>query len=260
MKMHCNRWILSSLLLLAMLALSAAVALAEVPVKDIPSDHPAYKAVQGLIEKGYLGLYQDGTFQGGHSVDRYTLATVVGRVLADIQNGRLVLPAEEMKTLRQLATEFRSELVELAGRVNAQGQAQEKLSADVAILREDGTRILGEMYQMQSRLDRVGEELSKLTAVDGDARLQITGLEQKVSEQASAITALSSRVEVLEKEVAAQVAGNARTTSLENGYAELKTEFESYRRSTQAELDHLQTTNRWLIGGLAVFGLIAISK
>jgi chromosome segregation ATPase len=234
--------------------------LAEVPVKDIPADHPAYKAVQGLIEKGYLGLYQDGTFQGGHAVDRYTLATVIGKVLTDIQNGRLVLPAEEMKTLRQLATEFRAELVELAGRVNAQGQAQEKLSADVTILREDGTRMLGEMYTMQGRLDKVSGDLSQLVADDNGIRQTVSSLEGRTQENAQAIAALSARTDNLEKLTAGQVADLARNKGLESSYAELRTEFDSYRRSSEAEVEQLKTTNKWLIGGLAALGLIAVTR
>lgn len=272
----------SFLLLLCVFALLvglAGAAAAETTPKDIAPDHPAYKAVVGLVEKGYLGLYQDGTFQGTHPADRYTLASVVGKILADIQSGKLTLPAEEMKTLRQLATEFRAELVELAGRVNAQGQAQEKISSDVAILREDGTRVLGEIYQMQSHLTQVDADLGKLngdltklasefetvrvetakahertTAVEG----RLAADDQATAEQDSRLAALESK---LSGDVLGQLtAGATKDRALESAQAELRAEFDSYRRSTEAEVAHLKTMNRWLVGGLAVLGLLAVSR
>jgi len=51
---------------------------------DVPSSHWAYKAVKLLIDKGYLQLYQDQTFQGDKPVDRYTMAIIVAKILNEI--------------------------------------------------------------------------------------------------------------------------------------------------------------------------------
>ena len=39
-------------------------------IKDVPPDHWAYEAV---ASRGYLAVYEDGTFDGTRSVDRFTL-------------------------------------------------------------------------------------------------------------------------------------------------------------------------------------------
>ena len=44
---------------------------------DVPTDHWAYHAVATLVNKGYLAVYEDGTFQGTRAVDRYTLAVTL---------------------------------------------------------------------------------------------------------------------------------------------------------------------------------------
>jgi hypothetical protein len=52
-----------------LMLLTANVALAANPT-DVSPDHWAYQAVKTLIDKGYLQLYQDQTFEGNQPVDR----------------------------------------------------------------------------------------------------------------------------------------------------------------------------------------------
>ena len=45
-------------------------------ISDVPESHWAYQGVKNGT-RGYLAVYEDGTFQGQKPVDRYTLASVV---------------------------------------------------------------------------------------------------------------------------------------------------------------------------------------
>ncbi|MFS8665611.1 MAG: S-layer homology domain-containing protein, partial [Limnochordales bacterium] len=79
--------VLVTVLLLALAASGAAA-----QVADVPPDHWAYRAVQILVERGYIELASDGTFRGNEPADRYQLAAVVGRLLEDIEAGRGWVP------------------------------------------------------------------------------------------------------------------------------------------------------------------------
>ena len=92
----------------------ASAALAEpaqLKIKDVPTDHWAYQAVSELVSKGYLAVYGDGTFQGNKPVDRYTLASVIARLVDEVEEGRLPITAQDLEILRKLSTEFREEMV-----------------------------------------------------------------------------------------------------------------------------------------------------
>lgn len=220
--------------LLLCLALSAPGARAEAP-KDVPPTHPAYRAIQTLIDQGYLSTFQDGSFRGDRPVDRYTLAAVVARLLADIQAGKLVLPNEEMKTLRQLATEFRAELVEVAGQVTAVAQAQEKTSGAVAVLREDTTRLLGELYQQQQAVATLQRDLQALRA--------------ELARQPESAT--QSQFQSI----------SAKQRSLEASVQALQAEFQSYRRASEQEVARLKAQNRnVIIGGALAAVLLLFSR
>ncbi|MDI6871619.1 MAG: S-layer homology domain-containing protein [Bacillota bacterium] len=232
--------------ILGCLVLAATAALAEAP-KDVPPNHPAYRAIQTLIEQGYLGVFQDGAFRGDRPVDRYTLATVVARLMSDVQSGKLVLPSEEMKTLRQLATEFRAELVEVAGQVTAVAQAQEKTAGEVAVVREDTTRLLGELYQQQQAVAALQRDVQALQA------------ETARQADREALAALTKTVnEVLVPQAQAL---SARQSTLEASMKDLQAEFESYRRASEREMAALKVQNRnQLIGGLMLAALLFLSR
>lgn len=262
------------------IALAAAGALADAP-KDVPPEHPAYRAIQTLIDRGYLGVFQDGSFQGDRPVDRYTLASALMKVLNDVQSGKLALPNEEMKTLRQLATEFRAELVEVAGKTNALAQAQEKTTGELAIVREDTTRILGELYQQRQALDqqKVTSEQQRQAldqhtqALDQQSqalaalRQQVDALKAETAKQQESLTDLQQRVaddqevaqlgktvnEVLVPQLQALLGRQKSLEAALGGFQDLRAEFDSYRRATDKEVSELKAQNRnQLIGGILV--------
>lgn len=54
---------------------------------DVPSNHWAYQAVQGLADKGLVEGYPDGTFGGDKMMTRYEFASIIYRA---VQKGALV--------------------------------------------------------------------------------------------------------------------------------------------------------------------------
>lgn len=102
---------LVSLILVTVILGAIGVQPAFAQLSDVPRDHWAYHAVVTLVNKGYLAVYEDGTFQGNRPVDRYTLAVTVARILDDIEAGRVQGTVDDLALIEELTTELREELV-----------------------------------------------------------------------------------------------------------------------------------------------------
>ena len=100
-----------ALLLGSLLLAAGSVGMAQT-VRDVPPSHWAYEAVMELVKRGYLTV-EDGRFGGDQPADRFTLATVVARILHEIETGGVVPQSRhDVELLRSVVTEFREELVQ----------------------------------------------------------------------------------------------------------------------------------------------------
>lgn len=99
---------------------------------DVAPGHWAYRAVQTLIDRGYMDVESDGAFSGETPVERYDLAVVLARLLSDIEQGKVQVTAgTDAEMLRELEREFRQELVQWYAERDeleaAYGQTQRRL-------------------------------------------------------------------------------------------------------------------------------------
>ncbi|MGE5583285.1 MAG: S-layer homology domain-containing protein [Bacillota bacterium] len=170
---------------LAMFAIMAAflftvtqLAAAEANPGDVPPTHWAYKAVKLLIDKGYLQLYQDQTFQGDKPVDRYTMAMVVAKILNEIAAGQVGTSKEDLTLLKSLTNEYRGELVDTLSKIGSTDKKIEYLARDSSIIKEDLTKtnvvvqnlsaeqleLQKEVQQMLADMQSLKEQNTKLKA------------------------------------------------------------------------------------------------
>src|SRR5690606_16825053 len=96
------RMVLCALLVSALVVPSAGA----LEVSDVPPGHWAYEAVSTLLERGYLPPGEDQLFRGDEAVDRYTLASVVAQLLAEVESGRAAATSEDLRTLQLLTEEL----------------------------------------------------------------------------------------------------------------------------------------------------------
>ncbi len=207
--MKAFKLILVGLLLLSLLAVFPMVSLAANDPSDVPSSHWAYQAVKLMIDKGYLQLYQDQSFQGDKPVDRYTLAVVISKILNEIAAGRVGSTKEDVDLLRKLTNEYWSELVEMNIKGNQSNKRMESLSKQDQIFKEDLTQtmvmvqkltaeqillqkevrqILSEIQTLTMRVQQLEEENNRLK--DEIARLRSEYNETKHKQNLYIITAL----------------------------------------------------------------------
>ncbi|MDI7246856.1 MAG: S-layer homology domain-containing protein [Bacillota bacterium] len=175
---------------LALVAVPSAGMAAE--IKDVPKDHWAYQAVKTLVEKGYLAVYGDGTFQGAKPVDRYTLAVVIAKILREIETGKVGATPEDVDLLRKLSGEFRQELVQVANDMNIFKKSLDEQGKAQAVLREDLAKLTFTQRQMRSEVEKMIADIAASTektiaAADQRARqaedrlaARIDGSEQRI--------------------------------------------------------------------------------
>lgn len=128
--------------LLAVLVLNVIMPLAaSANVTDVPTDHWAYHAVNSAVTRGYLTVFEDGTFQGTRAVDRYALANVINRLLEDIEVSRVKGTSGDLLEASDLRLRFEEDLA--------------TWYADQQILRDEVKRVDENAIIAEERLSRV---------------------------------------------------------------------------------------------------------
>ncbi|MGE5586409.1 MAG: S-layer homology domain-containing protein [Bacillota bacterium] len=183
-----------------------SLALAAVPsggmaaeIKDVPKDHWAYQAVKTLVEKGYLAVYGDGTFQGTKPVDRYTLAVVIAKILREIESGKMGATPEDVELLRTLSGEFRQELVQVANEMNIFKKSLDEQGKAQAVSREDLAKLTFTQQQMRSEVEKMIADITASTeksiaAADQRARQAEDRLAARIDENEQRVDRLADDV------------------------------------------------------------------
>ena len=145
--------------LIALLFSTLGVSQVSAKLTDVPTDHWAYHAVATLVNKGYLAVYEDGTFQGTRAVDRYTLAVTLARILDEIEAGRVQGSMDDLSLIRELSTELREELVVWYAESEA---LESKLSAiqKSSVATEDRVnRVVSSQVELQDEVEKIKADL-----------------------------------------------------------------------------------------------------
>ena len=164
---------------------------------------------QKLVQEGYLGLYTDGTFQGQRPVDRYTLASVVGQLLVDIEKGQLGVTQEDLALLRTLSTEFRDELVRWYNQRDGLVAAVDETQRRVQVMDETVTKVIDTMEQedaairtsMQEQAAAILAEIAALQVQVADSTSRLDAVDAALRQQAAE---QDYKIQTLEGELARQ--------------------------------------------------------
>ncbi len=163
--MMLNRFhvlVISLVLIGLIFTLALPVMAADSNPSDVPPSHWAYKAVKSLIDKGYLQLYQDQTFQGDKPVDRYTLAVVVSKILNEIANGQVGTNKDDMALIKSLTNEFRDEFVGVNSKNNIYMKKLDNLDKEQTVIQDDITHLTDEQLQLQKEAQQMLADIQSL--------------------------------------------------------------------------------------------------
>src|SRR6056297_961680 len=203
-------------------------------IKDVPESHWAYDSVKLLVEKGYLSLYEDGTFKGTNKVSRYELAEIIARMLQDTATGETEMSEEDVDTLRELSLDFRDELVDIANKQNVFSKNLDQVQKKNVIQDEA-------IGKANEKISKVQEEVSQII----DEIVTIKNLNEKVNTLTSRVDSLESDLNTTNEKVAEkdQMIAELRTELQNTDIQELRDKnsaLESKVNTLQSRLQELQ--------------------
>lgn len=171
-------------------------------VKDVPPDHWAYQAVVSLVNRGFLSTYEDGSFQGTNSVDRYTLAVTVARILDEIEAGRIIGSQSDAELLRELTTEFRAELVQFyADKQRLESAVAETQKLGLATEERLNNVVAGQV-QLSDEIAKIKADLMQEANKTSEA---LAELKASIDEQRAAVQALQELLDTRQSQLSGQV-------------------------------------------------------
>ena len=240
-------------LVLALIFSLAAPAFAQTTISDVPVDHWAYHAVNTVVSKGYLTIFEDGTFQGTRAVDRYSLASVIARLLEDIEVTRVRGTTGDLTAIGDLRTRFEEDLATWYADQQGLRDSVKRVEENALVAEERVSRVVAAQVALQEELDNLRKEIqaqqAALTGLEGliDAQSGETGsINTNLSEQGQRISELLNAVLVLEDEILRQ---GEEITRLENWMGEKDAVFAALQGADtdlSGQIDQLLKNNQQL--------------
>ena len=221
----------SCIILISLITCLIPYHVAHAQIKDVPKEHWAYQSVKLLVDKGYLGLYGDGTFQGTKAVDRYTLAVVIARILNEIESGRIGSTPEDVELLRKLSGEFREELVVIASESEMFNKTLSEHGKAQQVIKEDIAKLTFTQREMKTEVDKIISEIAKDVKnlderIDNEISVRIADTEERTTKTEDNLAQLGTQVDThetkfaqIEEDLSATV---LRLTSLEPQVSDLR--------------------------------------
>ncbi len=163
--------------------------------KDVEANHWAYQSVKELLDKGYLSVYPDNTFRGNEPVDRYTLATVVARMLKEVQTGKVTASDSDIETLSKLYQEFQEDMVKAFADINKLDQRVTSLEKSLVANKDEITRL-----QIDYNNNFKPEMAKQIEAVFASMNTTKSQLESQISSLRNEIEILKGNVSGISEE------------------------------------------------------------
>lgn len=155
---------------------------------DIGPNHWAYQTIQQLLARGWMTLYDDGTFRGDRPVDRLTFAATLGKILDDLSRG---VPGgvsrKDLDDLKTLAEEFKDDIVNFKVKSEELERRIAQLDESQQAIQQDVTRLADELDERITRVDeaRKADKIELLTQIE-ELNRQIERLNLKLQKEMEA--------------------------------------------------------------------------
>jgi len=206
----------------AMLAALVAGSVSAQTVRDVPPDHWAYEAVMDLVERGYIAG-EDGLFRGDQPADRFTLATVVARILREIETGGVQPQSrEDVELLRRVVTEFREELVAVYARLDQMDSRIDTNARQVAVQEDKMSEVIALLSDVIADVDALerrltGDLAEQEAALRAELQAEVVQLQQNLNQLRDLLDERENalRSEVIEMIAALKAESEDRMAALE---------------------------------------------
>jgi hypothetical protein len=169
---------------IALLAVFAVSARAEVQIKDLKPSDWAYKSVRMLVDKGYLAVYDDGTFRGDQPVSRIVFASAIGKLIDQIANGELSVGGADLAVIKKLGDEFKNEMSDYDSRMKALEKRVSDVESGQVVIQTDLSKAT---VEFREKTDKLEEENARMRQ---DMQNLNTKLGKEVSDRKKAVSTM----------------------------------------------------------------------
>lgn len=228
-------------------------------VTDVPADHWAYHAVNNAVTRGYLTVFEDGTFQGSRAVDRYSLANVINRLLEDIEVSRVRGTSGDLAEISEFRIRFEEDLATWYADQQSLRDEVEMIDNKAKVAEDRVNRIVSAQVDLEEQVLDIQNGMAGLQNGITEVQAGIVSLqlamdetmdrsesELRLAENELHLNELVSAVVQLEKELLLQAEA---INDLENWAGEKGAVFASLQASDSkvtSELEALRLTNQQL--------------
>src|ERR1041384_7255265 len=152
---------------------------------DVPRDHWAYQSVEELAARGLIkGYPPDGNFFGKRTVTRYELASIIKRVIEQVDSlcrqtakSSSGLPTDQLEEIRMLANEFKTELVVIGADLKKLQDQIGDLSKEIAGLRKSAERGAANVAAARADISVADKQLKQVRDSIAKTKATIAGPE-----------------------------------------------------------------------------------
>lgn len=149
----CKRAVLLGCMSAVLSSCSAGAIACEAFPTDVPQGSSTYDMVEMFVQRGYIDLYEDNTFRGEETVSRYSLVTVLSRMLDDLKGGSNLMLVDELLGMRRLVSDIRIKVDDISSRLKTleeKSQNSEELAVQVDDIRAE-MRSLSELCLLKGQ-------------------------------------------------------------------------------------------------------------
>ncbi len=134
-------------------------------IHDIPENHWSFHETSQLVDKGYLSLFEDGTFRGETPLSRYAFVAALSKVVAEVDRLKAAKPGAagggaDTTELKSLLAQVKTALgqletaqQQLGTKAQKTGETQEVLEKDLTQLVDTTRQSLKDMAQQLADMD-----------------------------------------------------------------------------------------------------------
>lgn len=157
-------------------------------VTDVPADHWAYHAVNNAIARGYLTVFEDGTFQGTRAVDRYALANVINRLLEDIEVSRVRGTSGDLQEISELQLRFEEDLATWYADQQDLREAVKRVEDNALISEERVSRVVSAQVDLEKQVSDIRDGMTHMQNDLAQVQAGIVSVQLAMDEQMLGMT------------------------------------------------------------------------
>ncbi len=159
---------------------------AEKEIKDVDPSDWAYKSIKMLVDKGYLALYEDGTFRGDQPLSRTVFAAALAKLIDQIQRGDLKIGGADMAQVKKLSDEFRAEIADYESKMGSLEKRVSDIESGKVVIQTDISKATVEFRDKYDKLAAENEQLRKdLNALSEDLNNQLNDVRAALDKERS---------------------------------------------------------------------------